>query len=69
MGERRSIYRVLVGKSEGKSSQGRPRCKWGDNIKVKLCEVGCRDIDWIDLARDRKRWLALVNVVMNVRVP
>ena len=69
MGERRGIYRVLVGKPEGKRPLGRPRCKWEDNIKMDLWEVGCGGMDWIDMAQDRDRWWALVNVVMNVRVP
>jgi hypothetical protein len=65
MGERR----VLVGKPEGKTPLGRPRCRWEDNIKMNLQEVDCGDIEWIDLAQDRDIWRALVNVVMNLRVP
>jgi len=64
-GERRGIYRVLVGKPEGKRLLGRPRLRWEDNIKVDLWEVGCVVMDWIDLAQDRERWQALVNVVLN----
>jgi len=69
MGERRGIYRVLVWKSEGKRPLGRPRRRWEDNIKMDLQEVGCRIMDWIELAQDRDRWPALVNGVMNLRVP
>ena len=68
MGERRG-YRVLVGKPEGKSPLGRHSRRWEDNIKMDLQEVGCGAIDWIELAQDRDRWLALVNAVMNLRVP
>jgi hypothetical protein len=69
MGEGRSLYMVLVGKSEGKSPLGRPRRRWEDNIKLDLQEVGCKGVDWIDLAQDRFRWRALVNAVMKLRVP
>jgi len=69
MGERRGINSVLVGKSEGKIPLGRPRRRWKDNIKMDLQDVGCGGMDWIDLAKDRDRWRALVNVVMNLRVP
>ena len=65
MGESRCVYRVLVGKSEGKRPLGRPRRRWEDNIKVDLQDVGCGGMDWIDLAEDRDRWRALVNAVMN----
>jgi len=68
-GERRGIYRVLVGKPEGKRPLGRPRRRWEDDIKMYLQEVVCRGMDWIDLAEDRDRWRALVNAVMNFRVP
>jgi hypothetical protein len=67
--ERRGIYRVLVGKPEGRRRVGRPRCRWEDNIKVDLQEVGCGAMDWIELAQDRDRWQAVVSVVMNHRVP
>jgi len=67
MGERRGVYRVLVGKPEGKRPLGSRR-KWEDNIKMDLQEVGCRGMDWIELAQDRDRWRALVNAVMNLRV-
>ena len=68
-GERRGIYRVLVGKPEGKRPLGRPRCRQEDNIKMGLKDVGCGGVDWIELAHDRDRWQALVNAVMNLRVP
>ena len=58
-----------MGKSEGKRPLGRPKCRWDDNIKMDLHEVGCGGIDWIDLAQDRDRWQALVSAVMNLRVP
>ena len=63
------MYRVLVGKSEGKKPLGILRLKWEDNIKMDLQEVGYRDVNWIELAQDRDRWRALVNEVMNLRVP
>jgi len=69
MGERRGVYRVLVGKPEEKRPLGRPSRRWEDNIKVDFQEVRCGDMDWIELAEDRDRWRALVNAVMNLRVP
>ena len=69
MGEKSGVYRVLVGKPEGKKPLGRPRCRSEDNIKINLQEVGCRGVDWIDLVQVRDRWQALVNTVMNLRVP
>jgi len=65
----RSEYRVLVGKPEGKRPLGRPRRRWEDNIKIDLKEVGCGGMDWIGLAQNWDRWRALVNAVMNLRVP
>ena len=69
IGERRDVYRVLVGKPEGKRPLGRPRHRWEDNFKMDLQEVACGVIDWIELAQNRDRWWALVNAVMNLRVP
>jgi len=69
MGEERGVYRVLVGKSEGKIPLGRPRRRWMDNIRMDLQEVGFGYVDWIGLAQDRDRWRTLVSAVMNLRVP
>ena len=69
MGEKRGVYRVLVGKLEGKRPLGRPRHRWVDNIRMDLQEVGCGYMDCIGLAQDRDRWQTLVSVVMNLRVP
>jgi hypothetical protein len=69
MGEGRCVYRILVGKPERKRPLGRPRCRWEDCIKADVQEVGCGGMNWIELAKDRDRWQALVNVVMNFRVP
>jgi hypothetical protein len=69
MGEKRNAYRLLVGKPEGKKPLGRPRRRWVDNITMDLGEVGWGDVDWIDLAKDRIRWRAVVNSVLNIRVP
>jgi len=69
MGHGRGVYRVLVGKPEGKRPLGRPRRRWEDNIKMDLQEVGCGRMDWIELAQDRDRWRALVSTVMNLWVP
>ena len=69
MGEERELYRVLVGKPEGKRPLGRPRRRWVDNIRMDLQEVGCGYVDWIGLAQDRDRWRTLVSAVMTLRVP
>jgi hypothetical protein len=68
MGEGRGVYRVLVGKPEGKRPLGRTRRRWEGNIKMDLQEVGCGGMDWIEMAQDRDSWRALVNVVINLRV-
>jgi hypothetical protein len=69
MGEGRGVLRVLVGKSEPKRPLGRPRCRWEDNVKMDLQQVGCGCMDCIDLAQDRERWRALVNTIMTLRAP
>jgi len=69
MGERRDANRVLVGKPEGKRALGRPMRRWEDNIKMDIQEVGYGGMDWIEVTQDRDRWWALVNAVMNLRVP
>ena len=69
MGEERGVYRVLVGKPEGKRPLARPRRRWVDNIRTDLQEVGCGYMDWIGLAQDRDRRRRLVSAVMNLRVP
>ena len=69
MGERRGVYRVLVGKPKGRRPLGRLRCRWEDNIRMDLWELGCGCVDWMELAQDRDRWRALVSAVMNLRVP
>ena len=63
MGERRGVYKVLMGKPEGKRSLRRPTRRWENNIKMDLADVGCGGVDWIELAQDRDRWRALVNVM------
>ena len=69
MGEERGVYRVLVGKPEGRRPLGRTRRRWVDNIMLDLQEVGCVYMDWIGMAQDRDRWRRLVSAVMNLRVP
>jgi hypothetical protein len=69
MGEGRGVYRVLVGKPEGRRRLGRPRRRWEDDVKMDLQEVGCGGMDWIELAEDRDGQWALVNAVMKLRVP
>jgi hypothetical protein len=68
-GEKRNAYRLLVGKQEGKRPLGRPRRSWVDIIRMDLGEVEWGDVDWIGLAKDRNRWRAVVNSVLNLRVP
>jgi hypothetical protein len=68
-GEKRNAYRILVGNPEGKRSLGRPRRRWVYNIKMDLREIGWVGMDWIDIAQGRDQWRALVNAVMNLRVP
>jgi hypothetical protein len=67
MGEKRNACRILVGKPEGRRPLGRPRRRWVDNIKMD--GIGWDGVDWVDLAQDRDHWRALVNTVMNLRVP
>jgi hypothetical protein len=69
MVEKRNAYRLLVGKPERKRPLGRPRRGWVDNIRMDLGKAGWGDVDWIGLAKDRNRWRALVNSVLNLRVP
>jgi hypothetical protein len=69
IGEKRNVYRLLVGKPEGKRPLGRPRRRWMDNIKMDLSEIGLSVVDWTGLAQDTYRWRALVKAVMNLRVP
>jgi hypothetical protein len=69
MGEKRNVYRILVGKPEGKRPLGRPRRRWVDNIEMDLRDIGWDGVDWIDLAQDRDQWRALANTTMNLRFP
>jgi hypothetical protein len=68
MRKKRNAYRILVGKPDGKGPLGRPRCRWVNNIKMNLREIRSDGMDWVELARDRDQWRALVNAVMNLRV-
>jgi hypothetical protein len=68
-GKKINAYRILVGKPEGKRPLGRPRRRWVDSIKIDLREIGWDGIDWIYLDQDRDQWRALVNTVMNLRIP
>jgi hypothetical protein len=69
LGEERGVHRVLMGKTEGKRPRGRPRCRWEDNIKMDIQEVGGGCGDWAELAEDRDRWRALLSMVEKLRVP
>jgi hypothetical protein len=69
MGAKRNAYRILVGQPEGRRTLRRPRRRWVDNIKLYVREIGCNGMDWIVLAQERDKWRALVNTVMNLRVP
>jgi hypothetical protein len=69
MGEKRNVYRLLVGQPKVKRALGRPRRRWIDSIKMELLEIGVNVVDWIGRAQDRYRWRALVNSVMNLWVP
>jgi hypothetical protein len=69
MGEKRNAYRIMVGKPEGKRPLGRPRRRWMDNIKMDLIEIRWDGVDWMNMAQDRDQWRALVNTVLNLRVP
>jgi hypothetical protein len=68
MGEDRKVYKVLVGKPEGRTPLGRPRRRWGDGVRMDLREIGFEGVDWIRLAQDRDRWRAVVSAVMNLQV-
>jgi hypothetical protein len=69
MGEKRNAYRISVGKPKGRNQLGRRRRRWEDNVRMDLREIGWDGEDWIDLAQDRDQWRALVNTIMNLRVP
>jgi predicted CoA-binding protein len=69
LGKKRNSYRVLVVNPEGKRLLGRPRCRWEDNIKMHLKEIGCEDLDWVNMARDWDKWLAILQTVIDVWVP
>jgi hypothetical protein len=69
MKKKRNAYRILMGEPEGKRPLGRPRCRWEDTVRIYLREIGLGGMDWIDLAKDRDQWRALVSTAMNLRVP
>jgi hypothetical protein len=69
LGEKRNAYMILVGKPEGRRPLGRPRCRWVDNIKMDLREIGWGGVHWIDLTQDRDQWRTLMNMAMNLQVP
>jgi hypothetical protein len=69
LGEKRNACRILVWKQEGKRPLGRPRRRWVDNVKMDLREIGWDGVDWSDMAQDRDQWRALVNTLLNLRVP
>jgi hypothetical protein len=69
MGEMRNSYKILVEKPEGKRLLGRPGRGWEDNIRMDIREIGCEGVDWIHLAQHRDQWRAVVNTVMNLRIP
>jgi hypothetical protein len=69
MGEKRNAFRILVGKQEGKRPLGKARCRWVDNIKIDLKDIGRGGVNWADLAQDKDKWRVLVNTVMNLRLP
>jgi hypothetical protein len=69
MGKGRGVYRVLMGKPEGRRPLGRPRRRWEDNVRMDLREVGCGCVDWMELAQGRDKWRVLVSEVMNLWVP
>jgi hypothetical protein len=69
MGQKRNAYRILVGKPEGRRPLARTRRRWVDNIKMNLREIRWDGVDWMDMAHDRDQWRALVNTVLNLRVP
>jgi hypothetical protein len=69
MGKKKTAYRLLMGKPEGKRPLGRSRHRWVDNIEIDLLDIGCGGVDWIGLAQDGDKWRALLNAIMNLRVP